>query len=498
VDTKLSKKFYIFLILNALIWIIVSSLRSVVSRDSMEAIVWGELLSFGTNKHPPLSGWLAGGFWNLFGGHNIGIYVLGTLCAAIGLIYIYKLAKFFLDDTKSICASLIMSGCFYFSYHIFYDNFNCNILSMAFWPVLSYYFYKAVKFDSLKTWSVFGILAGFAFLAKYQVVILFLGMFLYLLICEREQFKKKELYLSILLGSIVILPHIGWLSQNDFFPMIYFVDRTHPTVSGNGGILLLNKSILCIKFYLDQLLALVPCFILYLIMALKEKNISFEKHLDNKKDNLFILLVGLLPVIVMGLSGFITGSRVIGAWGSAMLSFVGIMLFYYFPIKFKENSFDYFFKWIIAIALAWQIAMSVFAIIQTKIDMAYPYKRIMSDFDKIYMEETNGKQLKYVYGGIDYVFQFQLHHPNKPKTILETYGHKNPWINSEDVNKESVLLIDGREDAIRNYARLFLDDTTDFDKLQIKEYVVPIPNKLNNMHENEKMYYLILQNTKLK
>ena len=134
--------------------------RNTMCVDSMEAITWGELISFGTNKHPPLSGWLADGFYRLFFQHDFAIHLLGILCIAIGLIYIYKLANYFLDTKKAVCAALIITASSYYSYLIFYYNFNCNILAMGLWPVLAYYFYKSIKFDKLKYISLINIAKG--------------------------------------------------------------------------------------------------------------------------------------------------------------------------------------------------------------------------------------------------------------------------------------------------------------------------------------------------
>lgn len=58
---KKRKFFYIFLIINALAWSILGLSRNIIGNDALEAISWGELVDFGTNKHPPLSGWLMGG-----------------------------------------------------------------------------------------------------------------------------------------------------------------------------------------------------------------------------------------------------------------------------------------------------------------------------------------------------------------------------------------------------------------------------------------------------
>lgn len=488
----MKKKFNLFLIINAILWILVDSLRNIISRDSMEAIAWGDLISLGTNKHPPLSGWLASGFYNLFFEHNIGIYILGSICIVIGLIFTYKLAKFFLTKEKAICSSLILTTCFYYSYQVFYDNFNCNIISMALWPMLSYYFYKSLKFNKIKHWILFGLIAGLSFLAKYQVAFLFLGMFLYLIICKKEAFKQKGMYISILVGSIIILPHTIWMFQQDFFPMIYFSERTKATIYNSIPEAIFGRIMFCVKFYLDQLLALAPTFVLYLILAFKEKNISIRNIKEDKDNSLFLLLIGLLPILLIGSSGLINASRVVGAWGATMVGYFGIMLFYFFPIKFKENTFNFFYKWIIGIMIAWQIAMALFASFQTKIDMAYPYKEIMADFDNIWAQNTNNKPLKYVYGNIDYVFQFNMHNSQKPTVILETYEHKNPWINEEDVLNSGILVIGRNEKGIKEHLRQITDLVPLNKNAEIKKYSFEIPNKFNQKSENE-FYYAILK-----
>ena len=165
--------FYIFLLVQAFLWVLVSSTRQIASVDAMEAVAWGDLISLGTNKHPPLSGWLMGIFYNLFGQNDIAIYILGEVCIVIGLIFVYKLAKFFLSDEKAMCSAMIVSVCFYYTYHTYINNYNCNIICMGLWPIITYYFYKSVKENKIKDWVIFGITAGLGILAKYQVVLLF-------------------------------------------------------------------------------------------------------------------------------------------------------------------------------------------------------------------------------------------------------------------------------------------------------------------------------------
>ena len=85
------------------------------------------------------------------------------------------LAKFFMPKEKAMCASLVMMPCYYYTYTLFYENFNCNILSMALWPMIAYYFYKSAKQDKTKDWIIFGIASALGTLAKYQVIFLMMS-----------------------------------------------------------------------------------------------------------------------------------------------------------------------------------------------------------------------------------------------------------------------------------------------------------------------------------
>ena len=479
------KNFYIFLIINAILWICVESMRLVTSADSMEATVWGDLLSFGTHKHPPLSGWLAGSFYHLFGDTNLGIYVLGNICVIIGLIYVYKLAKFFLSEQKAICSSLILTPCFYYTFQLFYDNFNCNILLMALWPILIYYFYKSVKYNEIKDWIFLGVFAGLSFMAKYQVAILFVFMFLYLIICELKLLKQKRVYIAALIAFLITLPHLIWLYNTDFFSFFYFIDRTSTKIADPQELTIFKRLNFSIKFYLDQIAALAPSLVLYAILAIKGKNISFNNSFkENKKDKIFLLTVGLMPLLAIGASGIFTASRVVGAWGVAMICTVGILMFYFLPIRFNEKSYKFFMKWIYGMMIGWQIAMLIFFILQTKRDFSFPYKTVMSDFNEIWDKETNGAQLKYVAG--DYAISSQIYNERKPKAILNTYGHKNPWVNSNDVAKSGALIMCVAEEYATEVAKEFAHDYDVKKDFVVKEYSYSISNILNK----SKPYYI--------
>lgn len=477
--------FYLFLTIHTILWTCVLYLtHNVLSFDAMEAVQWGELLDFGTNKHPPLSGWLAAGFYDLSGQYDIVLYLLGQICILIGFIYVYKLAKNFFNDEKAFCTSMILEGCTYYTFFIFRDIYNCNILLFALWPMLVYYFYDAVKSEKLKTWVIFGILSGLAFLGKYQIVFLFLGLLIYLIFEHKEQFKKKGMYIAIACGLAVILPHVIFLVKTNFFSFAYMLERTESETHNLPQILeQVSRIFYPFKFVFGQVFSCAVCILIFLLTALQAKNINIEKL---SKDGKFLLFVFLAPIILQGLMGMITGNRVPSVWGSIMVSMFGIVLFYFFPVKFKENTFKFFSCLVFAVMIMFNIGIFLYSKIQTDMLISFPKETVMRDFENILDE----KPLKYVDGNMNYSFFFRMYHKDKPTPILDTFGAKNIWIDENDIKKSGLLVADKKSENVR---KKVFERFPDFNnEIEIAKYSYQICNVLKSC-ENYDFYYTVIK-----
>lgn len=485
------KSLYIFLFINALCWSCLCLVRNIIGNDALEAISWGELVDFGTNKHPPLSGWLLGGVYNLCGHHDFVAYFLGQISILIGFIFIYKLAKFFLEPEKAICSSLIMTSCYYYTYIAFYENFNCNFLSMAIWPMITYYFYKSVKENKTVDWILFGVASALGVLCKYQVIFLFFALFLYLILCDRKQFRQKGMYISILTGFLIILPHIIFLFKTDFFSFIYMAERTEIGSHNTPQFLIqFGRIVFPLKFLLDQVLSVTTCIAVYLFLGLQTKQIETNKNLKNS-ESIFILLITFVPILAQGCMAAIENNRILGMWGSIMVSFVGIFLFYFFPIKFNEKTFSYFLKWIYGLMIAWLAGMFIFSQLQTKLHMSFPYQEIVPNLNKVWDNTTNNSELKYICGTGDYVYKIKEYNTRRPKVIIETFGYKNPWIDHEDVIKSGVLVVGKSKENLIHYVKEMIILLPDDYQINPIRYDFVIKNKLGKTKKYN-FYYTII------
>ena len=491
INTK-KKMFYTFLIINFLAWTLIQLTRNVISIDSMEAISWGEVIDFGTNKHPPFSGWLMGGFYHLFGQHDFIAYVLGEACLLIGFIFLYKLAKFFMSEEKAMCASMILSSCYYYTYILFIDNFNCNFVSMGLIPMIAYYFYKSVKQDKTKDWIIFGIASALGTLAKYQVIFLFLALLLYILLCRRDIFKRNGVYISILSGLIVILPHIVWLFKYDFFSFAYMADRTGVTLHNVPSFLIkYGRIIFPIKFIIDQLLSVLPCVLLLCLAALHAKNISVLKLSENKSETAFIWIVCIAPIVFQSLMGAFSNTRIMGMWGSMMVSFFGLLLFYQFPVKFNKNTFMFLYKWVCSLMVLWLISMFVFSQLQTKLHMGFPYQKVIPELNTAWDMASNNAELKYIGGNGEYVYKIKQYNKRPTKVLLETFGYKNPWITDEEILKSGAIIFGKTKKEVIQQTKDAIVLLPEDYKLNIKKCEFEIINKMGKS-KNFEFYYAVI------
>ena len=141
-----NKNLLIFLWTHFVVWFVVPLMRKSLPMDSVEAITWGRYCDFGTNKHPPLSGFPAEWFYQLFG--QAGIYLLNQILVLIGFIFIYKLAKCFLSEGKAVLSVMLLEGVIYYGFSA--QEYNVNVVSLALWPLTAYYFLQALNKNTMR------------------------------------------------------------------------------------------------------------------------------------------------------------------------------------------------------------------------------------------------------------------------------------------------------------------------------------------------------------
>jgi len=87
---------------------------------------------------------------------------------------------------------------------------------------------EKITFGEKKKILLFGLVAGLAMLSKYQGAFLWMAVFVYVLLYNRQWLKEYSFYLAGLISACVLLPLVIWNVQNDFISFTFHTARVAP------------------------------------------------------------------------------------------------------------------------------------------------------------------------------------------------------------------------------------------------------------------------------
>ena len=263
---NLNNLFYIFVTSHLIIWTLIPSLTNDnLPLDTIEALAWGSNLDWGFNKHPPMSAFVVELFYRIFGSQDWAYYLLSQICVIISFVVVFKFAEdFFKNKEFCLLSILLLEGIYFYNYTT--PEFNVNVCLMPFWALTILYLWKGLKQNKTADWLLVGLFAGFGFLSKYLFIYLGLAIdiFLFYMI-----YKKKidfKCIISIVPFFIVILPHLIWLTQNDYITITYGLHRT-----GSVDQNFINHITHPLIFLVKQIGILIPFLFMILFLVSKFK-----------------------------------------------------------------------------------------------------------------------------------------------------------------------------------------------------------------------------------
>ena len=113
-------------------------------------------------------------------------------------------------------------------YNFTSPEFNVNVSQLPFWALSILFSYRCIKLNQTKDYIFLGIFLGLGVLSKYLFIYLASGIYLsffYFFLNEKKD-KLLNVLLSGIIFLIILMPHLFWLSQNDFSTISYGFKRT--------------------------------------------------------------------------------------------------------------------------------------------------------------------------------------------------------------------------------------------------------------------------------
>ena len=127
------------------IWTLVPTITNLnLPLDTIEALAWGSNLSWGYEKHPPMSALMVEIIFNFFGNNDWAYYLLSQICVLIALIYVWKFSNlFFKSNFYALCSSISLVGIYFYNFTT--PEFNVNVCLLPFWSLVVYFSWKAIN-----------------------------------------------------------------------------------------------------------------------------------------------------------------------------------------------------------------------------------------------------------------------------------------------------------------------------------------------------------------
>ena len=218
----------VMLLLHVLIWTVAQALATTnLDRygDMLENYAWGQVLQWGSFKHPPLFAWVAGLWFRVFPTTDLAYQFMAYLNVALGLAGVYRLALAMRLSVIALPAVILL--CLAFPYSTLAAKFNANSVLLSVWPWVALAWWHSVhgqSRQSLYMWSAgFGVLGALAMLGKYYSGVFLLSLFLisFSFADGRRWLFSVRAWLTLIVFMICLLPHFFWLQQHDFISLRY-------------------------------------------------------------------------------------------------------------------------------------------------------------------------------------------------------------------------------------------------------------------------------------
>ncbi len=328
---QLNPRVILFLLGMVALWTLLCGIsHRAPDLDGLEELVWASSLELGYTKHPPAPSWFMH-FLTQISGRPVWLtFFAGQIMSALALWFIWRLGCEFTTPRKALMATLVVSTSIYFSLRgTIYNHNTAQLWSIA---AATWLFYRALRYQATSSWALLGAVCAIATMTKYSAFIQFAAFFCFML--RQGSFGKadtwKGLAWALAAYAVVISPHLYWLADNAFRPLLY----ADSSLDARGY---LDAFKHIVDFTLDQAARLSPMLVVWLAWWQWSRRRAralypAEAAVERKKyyaadlaawDRSFLLWVGLTPFLSTVLISALLGTRLVASWGTTFFILFG-------------------------------------------------------------------------------------------------------------------------------------------------------------------------------
>ena len=216
-----------FALVHGLLWTrVLIELKAAqdVHMDVAEAFAWGQKFQWGYGKHPPLAGWIAGLWFDVFPVQNWATYALAMTVLGVGLVICWFIAIRVVDRRRAFFVVVMLALYPIFNFKGF--KYNPDLLQLVTLPLVVLAYLNAFEKRTWLSGVLLGLAGAAALMTKYWVLTMIGAVGLAALIHpERSRFLRSPApWVALATLVIAMIPHLIWLRDVNFVPLTYADD----------------------------------------------------------------------------------------------------------------------------------------------------------------------------------------------------------------------------------------------------------------------------------
>ena len=216
-----------FALMHAMLWtMILIQLKAAqdIHFDVAEAFAWGQKFQLGYGKHPPLSGWVAGLWFEIFPVANWSAYALAMTTVSCGLVISWFTALRVVDRRRAFFVVLMLALYPIFNFKGF--KYNPDLLQLVTLPLVVLAYLNAFEKRTVRAGIWLGLAGALALMTKYWVLTMIGAVGVAALLHPQRLLFLRSPAPWVAIGTLLIamLPHLWWLKEVDFAPLTYAGD----------------------------------------------------------------------------------------------------------------------------------------------------------------------------------------------------------------------------------------------------------------------------------
>lgn len=223
-------------LVNAII-LFISSFFVFPAFDTYYYWTWSQHLQLSYFDGPPMIAYLIWITTHIFGNNFFSLNLVSICCIYGSSYLIYKIVGLFSSSITAISAALLWMMFPFTTTRFIAVSMTLDGLEVFFSLLIIYVTFIWIKYQKTNTIYLLGLVVGLGLLAKYNVVIMVIGLMMFFLLDKnlRKIYYSPHLYLSIVLALLIFSPVIIWNYQNHWSSFSYQLN-SHDWNGGAGAI----------------------------------------------------------------------------------------------------------------------------------------------------------------------------------------------------------------------------------------------------------------------